>query len=137
MTRFMMSLEEAVDLVIYAFEHGQQGDLFVQKSPAVTIDTLAQAVKNLKQSDVPITYIGPRHGEKNDEVLITKEEIVYAEDLGDYYKVSIDTRNLNYQKNAFDYKLNEEHHQEYSSSNANVLNLEETMELLKKLDMFK
>ena len=137
MTRFMMSLEEAVDLVLYAFEHGQQGDLFVQKAPAVTIDILAKAVKNLKESEVPISYIGPRHGEKDDEVLITKEEIAYAEDLGSYYKVSIDTRNLNYKKNTSDYKLIEEHHQEYSSSNTNILTLEATMELLKELDMFK
>ena len=137
MTRFMMSLEEAVDLVIYAFEHGQQGDLFVQKAPSVTIDTLAKAIKKLKKSDVPISYIGPRHGEKDSEALITKEEMVYAEDLGNYYKVSVDVRNLNYQKCASESRLVEEHHKEYSSSNTKVLNLEETMELLKKLDMFK
>jgi UDP-glucose 4-epimerase len=137
MTRFMMSLDEAVDLVIYAFKHGNQGDLFVQKAPSVTIDTLAKAIKKLKKSDVPISYIGPRHGEKDSEALITKEEIVYAEDLGDYYKVSVDVRDMNYQKNITDANLVEEHHKEYSSSNTKVLNLEETMELLKKLDMFK
>ena len=137
MTRFMMSLEEAVDLVIFAFEHGNQGDLFVQKAPSVTIDTLAKAIKKLKKSDVPIAYIGPRHGEKDSEALITKEERVYAEDLGNYYRVSVDVRNLNYQKCACDHKLVEEHHKEYSSSNAKVLNLKQTIELLKKLDLFK
>ncbi len=137
MTRFMMSLDEAVDLVIYAFEHGEQGDLFVQKAPSVTIDTLAKAIKKLKKSDVPISYIGPRHGEKDSEALITKEEIVYAEDLGNYYRVSVDVRNMNYQKCVSDHNLIEEHHKEYSSSNTQVLNLKETMELLKKLDLFK
>ena len=124
----LYDIDEALDLVIYAFEHGNQGDLFVQKAPSVTIDTLAKAIKKLKKSDVPISYIGPRHGEKDSETLITKEEIVYAEDLGDYYRVSVDVRNMNYQKCASDAKLIEEHHQEYSSSNTKVLNLKETME---------
>lgn len=137
MTRFMMSLDEAVDLVLYAFKHGKQGDLFIQKAPSVTIDTLAKAIKKLKNSNVPISYIGPRHGEKDSETLITKEEMSYAEDLGDYYKVSVDVRNLNYQKNITDANLIEDHHQDYSSNNTKILNLKETMDLLKKLDLFK
>ena len=136
MTRFMMSIDEAVDLVIYAFKNGKQGDLFVQKSPAVTIDTLAKAIKELKESNVPITYIGERHGEKESEVLITKEEFPFAEDLGEYYRVSIDKRNLNYQKNKND-EVEELKHSEYNSNNTKILNLEETKEMLKKIDLFK
>ena len=135
MTRFMMSLDEAVNLVLYAFEHGKQGDLFVQKSSSVTIDTLAKAIKKIKNSDVPIEYIGTRHGEKNNEVLITKEEMPFAKDLGNYYCVSPDSRNLNYQKEAKK-KYKEESFSEYTSNNTKVLNLEETIELLKSLDLF-
>ena len=136
MTRFMMSLEEAVDLVIYAFKHGKQGDLFVQKSPSVTIDTLAKAIKELKNSNVDITYIGERHGEKESEVLITKEELPFAKDLGDYYCVSVDDRNLNYQKNQKG-KCTNPKHLEYNSNNTKILNLEETKDLLRKIDLFK
>lgn len=135
MTRFMMSLDEAVNLVLYAFEHGKQGDLFVQKSSSVTIDTLAKAIKKIKNSDVPIEYIGTRHGEKDSEVLITKEEMPFAKDLGNYYCVSPDSRNLNYQKEAKK-KYKEESFSEYTSNNTKVLNLEETIELLKSLDLF-
>lgn len=135
MTRFMMSLDEAVNLVLYAFEHGKQGDLFVQKSSSVTIDTLAKAIKKIKNSDVPIEYIGVRHGEKNNEVLITKEEMPFAKDLGNYYCVSSDSRNLNYQKETKK-KYKEETFSEYTSNNTKILNLEETIELLKSLDLF-
>ena len=135
MTRFMMSLDEAVNLVLYAFEHGKQGDLFVQKSSSVTIDTLAKAIKKIKNSDVPIEYIGTRHGEKNNEVLITKEEMPFAKDLGNYYCVSSDSRNLNYQKETKK-KYKEETFTEYTSNNTKILNLEETIELLKSLDLF-
>ena len=135
MTRFMMSLDEAVNLVLYAFEHGKQGDLFVQKSSSVTIDTLAKAIKKIKNSDVPIEYIGTRHGEKDSEVLITKEEMPFAKDLGNYYCVSPDSRNLNYQKETKK-KYKEETFSEYTSNNTKVLNLEETIELLKSLDLF-
>jgi len=98
MTRFMMSLDEAVALVIYAFEHGNQGDLFVQKSPASTVGDLAQAMKELFKVDNEITIIGSRHGEKLYETLLTKEEFAKAEDLGDYYRVPADNRGLNYGK---------------------------------------
>lgn len=137
MTRFMMTLEDAVDLVLYAFEHGNQGDLFVQKAPAATIDTLAQAVKELKNSDVPIKYIGTRHGEKAFEVLVTKEEMLTAEDMGDYYRIKSDNRDLNYQK--YELKGNEKFSiiQEYNSDNTTRLDVEGMKKLLLKLDLFK
>lgn len=137
MTRFMMTLEDAVDLVLYAFEHGNQGDLFVQKAPAATIDTLAQAVKELKNSDVPIKYIGTRHGEKAYEVLVTKEEMLTAEDMGDYYRIKSDNRDLNYQK--YELEGNEKFSiiQEYNSDNTTRLDVEGMKKLLLKLDLFK
>ena len=134
MTRFMMTLEDAVDLVIYAFENGEQGDLFVQKAPAATIDVLAQAVKELKNSDVPINCIGTRHGEKLYEVLVTKEEMVNAVDMGDYYKVPADNRNLNYQKYMDEGNADLEHIEEYNSHNTYRLDVDGMKELLKKLD---
>lgn len=137
MTRFMMTLDDAVNLVIYAFEHGEQGDLFVQKAPAATIDTLAQAVKALKHSDVPINCIGTRHGEKMYEVLVTKEEMLNAEDLGDYYRVKSDNRNLNYQKYENVGNKDLSTIEEYDSDNTRRLDVEGMKELLLKLDLFK
>ena len=96
MTRFMMTLNDAVDLVLYAFEHGNQGDLFVQKAPAATIETLAQAVLELKGSNVGYKVIGTRHGEKLYEVLVTTEEMLRAESLEGFYRIHADNRNLNY-----------------------------------------
>ena len=136
MTRFMMTLEDAVDLVIYAFEHGQQGDLFVQKAPAATIDTLAKAVKELKHSNVPINCIGTRHGEKLCEVLVTKEEMVNAIDMGDYYRIPADNRNLNYQKYVDQGNANLDNIEDYNSHNTKRLGVEEMKELLLKLDLF-
>ena len=137
MTRFMMTLEDAVDLVIYAFEHGEQGDLFVQKAPAATIDVLAKAVKELKHSDAPINCIGTRHGEKLYEVLVTKEEMVNAEDMGNYYRIPADNRNLNYQKYTNEGNADVEKIKEYNSHNTNRLDVEGMKELLLKLDLFK
>lgn len=137
MTRFMMTLEDAVDLVIYAFEHGEQGDLFVQKAPAATIDTLAKAVKELKHSDVPINCIGTRHGEKLYEVLVTKEEMVNAEDMGGYYRIPSDNRNLNYQKYVDQGNANLEKIEDYNSHNTQRLDVEGMKELLLKLDLFE
>ena len=137
MTRFMMTLEDAVDLVIYAFEHGEQGDLFVQKAPAATIDTLAKAVKELKNSDVPINCIGTRHGEKLYEVLVTKEEMVNAIDMGDYYRIPADNRNLNYQKYVDQGNANLENVDDYNSHNTRRLDVDGMKELLLKLDLFK
>ena len=137
MTRFMMTLEDAVDLVIYAFEHGEQGDLFVQKAPAATIDTLAKAVKELKHSDLPINCIGTRHGEKLYEVLVTKEEMVNAIDCGNYYRIPADNRNLNYQKYVDQGNADLEHIEDYNSHNTERLTVDEMKELLLKLDLFK
>lgn len=137
MTRFMMTLEDAVDLVIYAFEHGQQGDLFVQKAPAATIDTLAKAVKELKHSDVPINCIGTRHGEKLFEVLVTKEEMVNAIDMGEYYRIPADNRNLNYQKYVDQGNADLDCIEDYNSHNTERLDVEQMKKLLLKLDLFK
>ncbi len=137
MTRFMMTLEDAVDLVIYAFEHGEQGDLFVQKAPAATIDTLAKAVKELKNSDVPINCIGTRHGEKLYEVLVTKEEMVNAIDMGGYYRIPADNRNLNYQKYTNEGNADLNNVEEYNSHNTERLDVEGMKTLLKKLNLFK
>lgn len=136
MTRFMMTLEDAVDLVIYAFEHGKQGDLFVQKAPAATIGVLAEAVKELKNSDSKINVIGTRHGEKLYEVLVTKEEMINAEDLGGYYRIPSDNRNLNYQKYENVGNKDLEKVEEYNSHNTKRLDVEGMKELLLKLDLF-
>ncbi|MBM3494929.1 MAG: NAD-dependent epimerase/dehydratase family protein, partial [Armatimonadetes bacterium] len=96
MTRFMMSIEDAVDLVLFAFEHGKPGDIFVQKAPAATIETLAEALKRIFGADNPIRVIGTRHGEKLYETLLTREERLGSEDLGRYYRVPADNRDLNY-----------------------------------------
>ena len=137
MTRFMMTLDDAVDLVIYAFEHGEQGDLFVQKAPAATIETLAEAVKELKNSAAPIKHIGSRHGEKLYEVLVTKEEMTNAEDLGNYFRVPADNRNLNYAKYENNGDKNLDIVEEYNSLNTTRLDVEGMKKLLLKLDLFK
>lgn len=133
MTRFMMTLEDAVNLVIYAFEHGNQGDLFVQKAPAATIDTLAKAVKEYMNSDAKIKNIGTRHGEKLYEVLVTKEEMINAEDLGNYFRIPSDNRNLNYDsyEDHGNDMLNDI--EEYNSHNTERLDTNGMIELLKKL----
>jgi UDP-glucose 4-epimerase len=136
MTRFMMTLEDAVDLVLYAFEHGEQGDLFVQKAPAATIDILAKAIQELKHSSADIKYIGERHGEKLFEVLVTKEEMLNAVDLGDYYKIPSDNRNLNYAKYETTGNKDIEKIEEYNSHNTRRLDIEGMKKLLLKLDLF-
>lgn len=137
MTRFMMTLEDAVDLVLYAFEHGEQGDLFVQKAPAATIETLAKAVLELKGSDVGYTVIGTRHGEKLYEVLVTTEEMIRSESLPGFYRIHADNRNLNYD-NYFN-KGNKELEtvESYTSHNTERLDVEGMKKLLLKLDLFK
>ena len=137
MTRFMMTLEDAVDLVLYAFEHGEQGDLFVQKAPAATIDVLAKAIKKIKNSDAPINCIGTRHGEKLYEVLVTKEEMINAIDMGEYFRIPADNRNLNYQKYINEGNADLEHIEEYNSHNTRRVDIDGMVELLKKLDLFK
>ena len=138
MTRFMMTLDEAVELVLFAFKNGKQGDLFVQKAPAATIDTLAKAIVELKgNKDTKIINIGTRHGEKLYEVLVTKEDMLKAEDLDDYYRIPADNRDLNYDNyiNKGSSELNNV--EEYDSHNTKRLNVEEMKTLLKKLDLFK
>lgn len=136
MTRFMMTLSDAVDLVLYAFEHGEQGDLFVQKAPAATIETLAQAVLELKHSNLGTTIIGTRHGEKLFEVLVTAEEMMRAEELPGFFRISADNRDLNYD-NYFS-KGNPEFGkiEQYTSHNTHRLNVEEMKQLLLKLKLF-
>ena len=133
MTRYMMTLEDAVKLVMYAFENGEQGDLFVQKAPGATISTLADAVKKYKNSNVDIKIIGTRHGEKDHEVLVTREEMTKADDLGDYYRVRMDNRDLNYD-NFYpngDGKVKE--YESYTSNNTKQLDVDGMIELLKKM----
>lgn len=136
MTRFMMTLEDAVDLVIYAFEHGEQGDLFVQKAPAASIETLAKAVLELKQTDVGMTNIGTRHGEKLFEVLVTAEEMLRAEDLPGFFRIPADNRNLNYDNYFSKGNIELNKIQQYSSHNTHQLSVDEMKTLLQKLKLF-
>lgn len=133
MTRFMMSLDQAVDLVLFASEHANPGDLFVQKAPAATIETLALAVKEIFDYDGPINIIGARHGEKMYETLCTSEEMVKAEDMGDFYRVPTDFRDLNYDRAIADYGHRVDTVQ-YNSDNTNRLDIEQMKELLLSLD---
>ncbi len=137
MTRFMMTLDDAVELVLYAFQHGNQGDTFVQKAPAATIDTLADAILELMPDNHGKTIIGTRHGEKLYEVLVTSEEMVRAEDMGDYFRIPADNRDLNYD-NYFK-KGNTELSAvtEYDSHNTERLDTEGMKKLLLKLDLFR
>jgi UDP-N-acetylglucosamine 4,6-dehydratase len=136
MTRFMMTLDDAVDLVIYAFEHGNQGDLFVQKSPAATIDVLAKAILELKNSKLEPVYIGTRHGEKLYEVLVTQEEMIKSEDLGSFYRIPADNRNLNYDNYFTKGSSKIQKVDSYNSHNTKRLDLEGMKKLLLKLDLF-
>ncbi len=137
MTRFLMSIEDAVDLVLYAYEHGSQGDIFVQKAPAATIGDLALAVKELFNADNEIKIIGTRHVEKLYETLLTREELVRAEDLGGYYRVSADNRDLNYNKYFVEGKEELSYQEDYNSHNTRRLNVNEIKELLMSLDFVK
>lgn len=134
MTRFLMSIEEAVDLVLYAFENGNQGDRFVRKSPASTIGILAQALKEIFEVDNEIKIIGTRHGEKMHETLLTKEEHLVAQDLGDFYRIPADTRDLNYEKYFNHGTLDLSKYEDYRSDNTTILSLEQTKEKLLSLD---
>ena len=137
MTRYLMSLEDAVDLVIYAFNNARQGDIFVQKAPASTIMDLAIAVKELFQADNPIKVIGTRHGEKLYETLLTREERVKAEDLGGYYRIVPDDRDLNYGKYFTEGEEKIAEVEDYNSHNTRRLNIEEIKELLLKLEYIR
>ena len=137
MTRFMMTLEDAVDLVLYAFQNGENGDLFVQKAPAATLDVLAQALKDLYESDVPIKIIGTRHGEKLYESLVTREEMAKAIDMGKYFRIPCDERNLNYDKYFVQGQVDMSKAEDYHSHNTYRLSYEEMKNLLLKLDCIK
>ena len=133
MTRFMMSLEDAVDLVLYAFEHGAPGDIFVQKAPAATIETLAEALKRIFGVDNPVRIIGTRHGEKLYETLLTREERVRAEDLGRYFRVPADSRDLNYALYFTEGMPEADAVEDYHSHNTERLDVDGMMALLLKL----
>lgn len=137
MTRFMMSLPEAVDLVLFAFEHGAQGDTFVQKAPAATVLTLAEALKKIFNADNEIRIIGTRHGEKKHEALLSREEFVKAEDLGGYYRVPPDTRDLNYAKFFVDGDESLSQDEDYTSENTERLDVDGMIEMLMKLNFIK
>ena len=140
MTRYMMTLDDAVDLVIYAFEHGNNGDLFVQKAPAATLDVLAQALKevyskvNPKYGETEVKVIGTRHGEKLYETLVTREEMLRSEDMGNYFRIPCDTRDLNYDKFFKEGETERNTLTEFNSDNTRRLNLEETKAKIASLE---
>jgi UDP-N-acetylglucosamine 4,6-dehydratase/5-epimerase len=137
MTRYMMTLDDAVDLVIYAFKNGNPGDIFVQKSPAATIEVLAKALLELYKANNQIKIIGTRHGEKLYETLVNREEMVKAEDLGNYYRIPADTRDLNYNRFFIEGEAQISQMEEYTSHNTIRLNIDETKQLLMKLDILQ
>lgn len=137
MTRFLMSLDDAVDLVLYAYEHGEQGDTFVQKAPASTIVDLAQALIELFASDSELKIIGTRHGEKLYETLLTREEMAHAQDLGGYYRIPADNRDLNYNKYFVEGEKELSQAEDYHSHNTLRLNIVEVKEKLLQLDYIR
>ena len=137
MTRFMMTLEDAVDLVLFAFENANPGDIFVQKAPAATIEVLAKALKSLYKSDSEIKIIGTRHGEKLYESLVNREDMVKAQDMGDYYRIPADTRDLNYDKYFSEGEEDISKIEDYHSHNTKRLDVNETEKLLLKLEFIK
>jgi len=134
MTRFLMSLEESVDLVVYAFENAQQGDIFVQKAPASTIEVLAQALQELFQKKDSLRIIGTRHGEKLYESLVAREELARADDMGGYYRIPADNRDLNYAKFLVEGELGIAGFDDYTSHNTTRLDVEGVKKLLLTLD---
>lgn len=137
MTRFLMSLEDSVDLVLYAYENATQGDIFVQKAPASTVADLAQALKEIFNSDSPIRIIGTRHGEKLYESLISREEMAHAFDMGGYYRIPADNRDLNYAKYFSEGEEKISRLDDYTSHNTERLNVEQVKALLLKLDFIQ
>lgn len=137
MTRFLMSLDDAVDLVVYAFQHARQGDIFVQKAPACTIHDLAMAIKEIFKSNNAIKIIGTRHGEKLYETLLTREEIAKAEDLGDYYRIIPDDRDLNYNKYFTEGLEQVSLMEDYNSHNTRRLGIDEIKKTLLNLDYIR
>ena len=137
MTRFMMTLEDAVDLVLYAFQNGKNGDLFVQKAPAATLDVLAKSLAYLYKTETKIKVIGTRHGEKLYETLVTREEMAKSIDMGDYFRIPCDSRDLNYDKYFVEGEEEVSKIEDYHSHNTKQLDLEGMEELLLKLDIIK
>lgn len=137
MTRFLMSLDEAVDLVLFAFQNGKAGDLFIQKSSASTIQDLATALQELFESKNEISIVGKRHGEKMHETLATKEELIFAEDLVDYFRIPADNRDLNYNKYFIEGIQKNQSEEDYNSSNTKQLTVNEIKEKLLTLDYIK
>ena len=137
MTRFMMTLDDAVDLVIYAFQNGQNGDLFVQKAPAATLDVLANALIGLYKSETEVKVIGTRHGEKLYETLVTREEMAKSEDMGNYFRIPCDTRDLNYDKFFVEGEEKISRIEDYHSHNTSRLDVLGMQQLLLKLDMIR
>jgi len=137
MSRFMMTLDNAVDLVIYAFEHGSNGDLFVQKAPAATLNVLAKSLKELYYADTKVKVIGTRHGEKLYETLVTREEMAKAIDMGDYFRIPCDSRDLNYDKYFIEGNVKASKIEDYTSHNTKALNIEGMKKLLLRLSIIK
>lgn len=137
MTRFLMSLDESVDLVLYAFQHAQPGDIFVQKAPASTVGDLAQAMKEMLKSDSEVKVIGTRHGEKLYESLLSREEMARADDLGDYYRIPADSRDLNYAKYFVEGEVAIPTFDDYTSHNTQRLDVEGVKRTLMKLDIVR
>jgi UDP-N-acetylglucosamine 4,6-dehydratase/5-epimerase len=137
MTRFLMSLEDSVDLVLYAYEHGQQGDIFVQKAPASSLEVLAQALKEIFKTDTPIRIIGTRHSEKLYESLLSREEMAKAEDLGRYFRIPADNRDLNYNKFFVEGEPRVATFNDYTSHTTERLDSEGVKKLLLKLDCIR
>ena len=137
MTRFLMSLENSVDLVLYAFTHGKQGDIFVQKAPASTVGDLAVAIKEIFNADVPVRVIGTRHGDKLYESLISREEMAHANDMGGYYRIPADNRDLNYAKYFSEGEETISNLDDYTSHNTHRLDVAQIKELLLPLDYIK
>ena len=133
----MMTLDDAVDLVLYAFQHGKNGDLFVQKAPAATLNVLATALKELYQADTEVKVIGTRHGEKLYETLVTREEMAKSEDMGDYYRIPVDARDLNYDRYFIKGEEKVSNFEDYHSHNTRRLDLQQMKDLLLKLEMIQ
>lgn len=137
MTRFLMSLDDSVDLVMYAFKHARPGDIFVQQSPAATVAVLAEAIRQLMGADNEIKIIGTRHGEKLFESLVSREEMARATDLGGYYCIHSDARDLNYQKFFVEGETRISDLEDYTSHNTHRLDVEGTKEILMRLPIMQ
>lgn len=137
MTRFLMSLEDSVDLVLHAFEHAQQGDIFIQKAPAATVQDLAMALKEIFSDTTPVRVIGTRHGEKLYESLVSREEMAKAEDMGRYFRIPADNRDLNYNKYFIEGETRISEIDDYTSHNTERLNVAQVKDILLNLDFVK